>query len=48
MRCDTCGWRISKKNYEGQGECYSCFDGEMMNEYKRSSHKGEKAKEKEE
>lgn len=30
MRCDTCGWRISKKDYEGWGECFSCFEGLMI------------------
>ncbi len=32
MRCDRCGWRISKKDYDGDGECFCCFHGGMMTE----------------
>ena len=35
MKCDKCGWRTSKKNYEGNGECFSCFEGLMIPETKR-------------
>ena len=34
MRCDICGWRISKKDYTGDGECFACFSGEMRDEGK--------------
>jgi len=29
MKCDTCGWIIAKRDYEGSGECYACFEGLM-------------------
>ena len=29
MKCDTCGWIISKKQYNGDGECFYCFEGLM-------------------
>jgi len=32
MRCDRCGWRISKKDYDGDGECFCCFQGGMTPE----------------
>ena len=32
MKCDVCGWRISKKEYNGHGECFNCFEGLMIME----------------
>ncbi len=32
MKCDKCGWRMSKKDYDGWGECFSCFGGLMIEE----------------
>ena len=32
MKCDTCGWRTSKKDYDGDGECLRCFEGQMIQE----------------
>jgi len=34
MRCDRCGWRISRKDYDGDGECFCCFEGQMKPEIK--------------
>jgi len=34
MRCDVCGWRIAKKDYDGSGECFACFEGLMIEEPK--------------
>ena len=35
MKCDKCGWRIAKKDYDGYGECFACFNGLMLEEIKR-------------
>ena len=32
MRCDTCGWRTRKEKYDGDGECFCCFEGQMIGE----------------
>ena len=41
MKCDRCGWRTSKKEYNGSGECFACFDGLMIEE-RRKKEKNEK------
>jgi len=35
MRCDTCGARYNKKTYDGQGECFSCFEGLVIEEKRK-------------
>lgn len=30
MRCDACGWRVSRKAYDGKGECFCCWEGLMI------------------
>jgi len=32
MVCELCGWRIKKKDYDGQGECFSCAEGGVYEE----------------
>lgn len=32
MRCDKCGYRINKKEYNGWGECWNCANGLMVDE----------------
>jgi len=36
MKCDCCGWRIAKKDYNGSGECFNCFDGQMVGENEKT------------
>lgn len=36
MRCDVCGARYNKKTYDGQGECFACFEGLIVEEKKKA------------
>jgi len=40
MRCDVCGAKYNKMTYDGQGECFACFEGLVINE-KHKSPKGQ-------
>jgi len=39
MRCDVCGWRTSMIKYDGQNECFCCFEGLMVSENNGSLQK---------
>jgi len=41
MKCDRCGWKIAKKDYNGSGECFNCFDGQMTEGNKKELSKYE-------
>jgi hypothetical protein len=29
MKCDVCGWCVAERDYDGDGECFCCFEGIM-------------------